>query len=289
MTLTREEPIDSLKDTDITLDNQQDAINKMQTNNDNNYLDSSDDEVDDNQPDLEIDLNKNSTTIKDLKKHQIVKHRPKGSSEWKQTQIISRGGKASGIYKGVWNTQENENEPIKFIDFERDVQEFEIVDAPNLESVVDNLSESLQALETNVSEILNSSIKTETEEAKQRELTSWRQEEVYKEVPNEGQKTISTRWVITTKVINGVMSTKARLVARGFEEKEEQIIRSDSPTCLRESVRLFFSIAISCGFDIGSIDIKCAFLQGYSIDRDIFIKPPREANSNKLWMLQKVV
>lgn len=115
----------------------------MQTNNDNNCLDSSDDEVDDNQPDLEIDLNKNSTTIKDLKKHQIVKYRPKGSSEWKQTQIISRGGKASGIYKGVWNTQENENEPIKFIDFERDVQEFEIVDAPNLESVVDNLSESL--------------------------------------------------------------------------------------------------------------------------------------------------
>ena len=290
VTLTREEPIDPLKDTDITLDNkQQDAINKMQTNNDNNYLDSSDDEVDDNQPDLEIDLNKNSTTIKDLKKHQIVKYRPKGSSEWKQTQIISRGGKASGIYKGVWNTQENENEPIKFIDFERDVQEFEIVDTPNLESVVDNLSESLQALETNVSEILNSSIKTETEEAKQRELTSWRQEEVYKEVPNEGQKTISTRWVITPKVINGVMSTKARLVARGFEEKEEQIIRSDSPTCLRESVRLFFSIAVSCGFDIGSIDIKCAFLQGYSIDRDIFIKPPREANSNKLWMLQKVV
>ena len=95
--------------------------------------------------------------------------------------------------------------------------------------------------------------------------------------------------MISPKVINGVMSTKARFVARGFKEKEEQIIRSDSPTCLRESVRLFFSIAISCGFDIGSIDIKCAFLQGYSIDRDIFIKPPREANSNKLWMLQKVV
>ena len=145
----------------------------------------------------------------------------------------------------------------------------------------------MQALEINVSEVLHNSIKTETEEAIQRELTAWEQENVYKEVPNEGQKLISLRWVFTPKVINGVMSTKARLVARGFEE--EQYIRSDSPTCLRESVRLFFSIAISNGFDVGSIDIKCAFLQGYQIDRDIYVKPPVEVNTNNIWKLQKVI
>ena len=30
-------------------------------------------------------------------------------------------------------------------------------------------------------------------------------------------------------------------------------------------------------------------LQGYNIDRDIYIKPPQEANSDKLWKLQKVI
>ena len=78
-------------------------------------------------------------------------------------------------------------------------------------------------------------------------------------------KHIWTHWVVSSKVINGVMSTKAGLVARGFEEKEDQNITSYSPTCLHESACLFFSIAVSSGFDVGSIDIRCAFLQGYQI------------------------
>ena len=135
----------------------------------------------------------------------------------------------------------------------------------------------------------NNSIKTETEEAKQKELASWIQEDVYKEVPNDGQKTISTRWVVSPKVIDNIMSTKACLVARGFKEKEDQTIRSDSLTRLRESVRLFFSAAVSNRVNVGLIDIKCAFLQGYNIDRDIYIKPPQEANSDKLRKLQKVI
>lgn len=55
---------------------------------------------------------------------------------------------------------------------------------------------------------------------------------VYKEAPNAGQKTISTCWVVSPKVIDDVMSTQACLVARRFTEKENQTIRSDTPTCL---------------------------------------------------------
>ena len=69
------------------------------------------------------------------------------------------------------------------------------------------------------------------------------------------------------------MSTKTCLVARGFVEKEDQIIRSDSPRCLWESVRLLFSIAVSSGLAITSVHIRCTFPQGYSSDRDIYIKP----------------
>ena len=46
------------------------------------------------------------------------------------------------------------------------VQEFKILDELNLDSVVDNLSDSMQALESNVSEVSHNSIKTETGEEK---------------------------------------------------------------------------------------------------------------------------
>ena len=38
-----------------------------------------------------------------------------------------------------------------------------------------------------------------------------------------------------------------------------------------------------------SLDIKTAFLQGQSIDRTIYIKPPPEANTNMLWRLNKCI
>ena len=42
-------------------------------------------------------------------------------------------------------------------------------------------------------------------------------------------------------------------------------------------------------WNLESIDIKAAFLQGSKIDCTIFIKPPTEAKTNKLWELQKCV
>ena len=65
----------------------------------------------------------------------------------------------------------------------------------------------MQSLEINVLELLHNSINTETEEAKEKELASWIQVDVYKEVLNEGQKTISTCWVVSPKVVDGVMPT----------------------------------------------------------------------------------
>ena len=69
----------------------------------------------------------------------------------------------------------------------------------------------MQALEINISEVLHISIKTETE-------TSWLQEDVYREVPNEGQKPFQTQMVVSSKVIDNVTSAKARLFAKEFEE-----------------------------------------------------------------------
>ena len=40
-----------------------------------------------------------------------------------------------------------------------------------------------------------------------------------------------------------------------------------------------------------SIDVKAAFLQGSQLDRDVYLKPPKEVNDSvgKLWKLKKCV
>ena len=125
--------------------------------------------------------------------------------------------------------------------------------------------------------------------AKQNELKNLLAEHVYEEVHNIGQSYISVRWVVTSKKVDGLLKTKARLVARGFEEDSSQF-RTDSPTCMRESIRIMLSLAASFGWEISSMDIKAAFLQGKLIDREVYLKPPKEAGvSNKLWKLRKVV
>ena len=52
---------------------------------------------------------------------------------------------------------------------------------------------------------------------------SWKKNEVYERVRDIGQKSISTRWIVTDKVVKGEVICKARLVARGFEEKGKDL------------------------------------------------------------------
>ena len=52
---------------------------------------------------------------------------------------------------------------------------------------------------------------------------------------------------------------KGRLVAKGFQEKESP--QSDLPTMLRESMKMFFSVAANEDFELRKIDVRAAFLQ----------------------------
>ena len=116
------------------------------------------------------------------------------------------------------------------------------------------------------------------------ELEKWREYDVFEEVENVGQKVISTRWVLTSK--DG--KSKARLVARGFEDNDIDK-RTDSPTCSKMNLRLVIAIAASKSWKIHSLDIQSAYLQGQAVKRDIFLKPPNEANTTKIWKLKKCV
>ena len=89
------------------------------------------------------------STKSNLTKHQAVRYLPKNSTECKQKQIR------------LLEYSKKENNPIKCIYFERSILEFKVVDEQNLETVMDNLLNSMQVLEINVSEVLCNSTKTE--------------------------------------------------------------------------------------------------------------------------------
>ena len=50
-----------------------------------------------------------------------------------------------------------------------------------------------------------------------------------------------------------------------------------------------FAIIASNHWKIRTLDIKAAFLQGQKVDGEIYLKPPIEAGTGKLWKLQTTV
>ena len=87
--------------------------------------------------------------------------------------------------------------------------------------------------------------------------------EVYEEIKDQGQKVISTRWVITEKICEGQKGAKARLVTCGFEDEDQ--VPSDSPTAAKSTLRTVLAITANEGWIIETVDIKAAFLQSRTI------------------------
>ena len=67
-------------------------------------------------------------------------------------------------------------------------------------------------------------------------------------------------------------------------------IRNDSPTCTKESIHVALSVIVSKQWKCQSLDVKAAFLQGKTADRDVFIKPPPKAGcKGYIWKLRTCV
>ena len=125
-------------------------------------------------------------------------------------------------------------------------------------------------------------------EAKEKELQSWKENNVYEEVENVGQKAISTRWIVTEKVKGGENICKARLVARGFEEEMAEW-EKDAPTCNAETLKFCLTVMKMKKWTCYTLDVKTAYLQGDEIQREVYLKPPSEGDWNGLWRLKKTV
>ena len=106
-----------------------------------------------------------------------ITFRVRDAIEWRKGVVHSKAGKATGKYRNCLNVENKETGEIKWYDFERDISEW----SPVAEEVL---------LSTNFDE-------TSVAMAKEQELESWKQNNVFTEVPNENQPHVTCRWVIT--------------------------------------------------------------------------------------------
>ncbi|KAG1673036.1 DNA polymerase epsilon subunit 2 [Nymphon striatum] len=209
-----------------------------------------------------------------------------GSDTWKESCVISRGGKATGRNWAYLNIQDCDEEKPKALNFEHDVAEWR-----PLRSDIPPDTNTIPVTEVNVAAAKQSCRSADdVQSAKAQELENWERFDVYEEVEDCGQQVMSTRWVITQKSDqeNTTFTVKARLVARGFEAQDD--VQADSPTAGKDTLRIFLALASTLSWNCRTIDIKAAFLQGKPIERDVYLKPPDEAAvPGKLWKLKKCV
>ena len=179
---------------------------------------------------------------------------------------MSRAGKSTGKYKTWYNVRDGNNEE-RSIDL--GVVEWEKI--PDTEINITSASEKVKSEEKDITI------------AKKNELHKLAEFNTYEKIAECGQRTLSTRWVITNK--EG--KTKARLVVRGFEEKDLEIPR-DSPTVSKGAMRIFLLIAGLEQWTVKTTDIKSALVQGKELEREIYVKPPKESSTpkHKIWKLK---
>ena len=122
--------------------------------------------------------------------------------------------------------------------------------------------------------------------AKLDEVNKWKTHKVYDAVDNCNEKFIDLRCIFSEKYVNGEQNVKSRLVAKGFQEDNSDIL-SDSRTCNKESICLVLNIIASSKWLCCSINIKPAFLQNKNIDKVVYVKPPKEADCQDT-MLRKL-
>ena len=57
---------------------------------------------------------------------------------------------------------------------------------------------------------------------------------------------------------------------------------------LRESLKLYFTVAANKGFNLRSVNIRAAFLQAKGFRRDVYLEPPKDMKSEgMIWKLKK--
>jgi hypothetical protein len=91
--------------------------------------------------------------------------------------------------------------------------------------------------------------------------------------PPRGCRLIGLKWVFKVKrdEHGAIVKYKARLVARGFIEREGIDFEVFAPVARMESIRLLLALAASNGSEVHHLDVKSAFLNG-DLAEEVFVK-----------------
>ena len=226
---------------------------------------------------------------------QQIRYREKGSDEWVIGKVF-RVFKKSSIHKNVKQLLLEDGSRIEK-NFETDVDEWELYDPMNEDEDCDPVGtdSSLFSFVPHDSTYQVDVVSKEdygqqiVKDAMKDEIAKYREFNAFEEVEDAGQKSVPIRWVVTRKNDDGKnQPVKARMCIRGDLEKNKEYVRADSPSAGKETLRLALMIAANEGFSVKGADIKSAYLQGQELDRQIFVRPPPEADAEgKLWLLKK--
>lgn len=140
-------------------------------------------------------------------------------------------------------------------------------------------------------EAINSKNKKEWEIAMKEEIESLNENKTWELVDKPvNQQVIKNRWVFSTKInLDGTMRFKARLVVKGYAQKEGIDYKETfSPVVRFDTIRTLLAITASDRLHLGQFDIKTAFLYG-SLKETVFMSQPEGFNdgSNRVCKLKK--
>ncbi len=121
------------------------------------------------------------------------------------------------------------------------------------------------------------------------ELAQLQRMNTYKQAGPKDKATMTSRFVFKSKkdATGRVVKYKARLVARGFSQREgEDYDQVFAPVLGMESFRLIVSIAVNKGWFLETMDVTGAYLYG-KLDTPILMQPP--AGIEGCWVLDKAL
>ena len=242
-----------------TVDKDEENINSTNNENEHNNQENTADETQDSNLEsisqltksierLSLDTNINDhitlthNSDKLPKPSQYVEFQLENKNEWNKCQIISTAGKATSKQKHLFNTLNLSDETIQLNDWSK---------INKLRLINERCENIFLATQCSEQEILAAKID---------EIEKWKENHVFEPIYYDGQKKITTRWVLTERFANGKKKIKARLVAQGFKEDSSEILK-DSPTCTTESLRFILTIMASNRWTCNSIDIDQPFYQ----------------------------
>ena len=189
-----------------------------------------------------------------------------------------------------------DNDSEKHYDFSKDVVEWKDINVLEDDSqdacCPHSFSPDRDILHENYATILTKAQvkgRIDSEHVMKAEIKKFESFGAFERVKDNGQYAIRTRWVFSEHEDESKgYKLKARLCVRGDTEEDQEFIRAESPTAHKDTLKLALSIAANERFEIISADVKSAFLQGKTLDREVFVIPPVEAQEDgMLWLLKK--